>query len=66
MLTSSSLADTDIIHLDVVGKSIVVLDSYEAAVELLEKRSKMYSDRWAPSHYEVEYSLTRIPDRPFR
>ncbi|KAI5888148.1 cytochrome P450 [Schizophyllum commune H4-8] len=37
--------DTDILHLDVAEKSIVVLDSYEAAVELLEKRSKMYSDR---------------------
>ncbi|KAL1672543.1 cytochrome P450 [Schizophyllum commune] len=37
--------DTDIIHLDVAGKSIVVLDSYESAIELLEKRSKVYSDR---------------------
>ncbi|KAL1751253.1 cytochrome P450 [Schizophyllum commune] len=36
---------TDIIHLDVAGKSIVVLDTYEAAIELLEKRSKDYSDR---------------------
>ena len=45
MLTLSSPPDTDIIHLDVAGKSIVVLDSYEAAVELLEKRSKVYSDR---------------------
>ena len=42
---ASFTADTDIIHLDVAGKSIVVLDSYEAAVELLEKRSKVYSDR---------------------
>ncbi|KAI5826081.1 hypothetical protein K523DRAFT_419521 [Schizophyllum commune Tattone D] len=43
--TPSFAADTDIIHLDVAGKFIVVLDSYEAAVELLEKRSKVYSDR---------------------
>ncbi|KAJ7584750.1 cytochrome P450 [Mycena floridula] len=36
---------TDIIHLDVVGTSIVVLDTAEAATELLDKRSAIYSDR---------------------
>lgn len=39
-------ADTDIIHLSVAGTSIVILDKAEAATELLEKRSHMYSSRW--------------------
>ncbi|RDB18406.1 hypothetical protein Hypma_000372 [Hypsizygus marmoreus] len=36
---------SDIIHLDVAGTSIVVLDTAEAATELLEKRSSIYSGR---------------------
>uniref|UniRef100_D8QER6 Cytochrome P450 n=1 Tax=Schizophyllum commune (strain H4-8 / FGSC 9210) TaxID=578458 RepID=D8QER6_SCHCM len=37
--------DTDIIHLDVVEQSIVVLSSYEACIDLLERRAKVYSSR---------------------
>ncbi|TFK33963.1 cytochrome P450 [Crucibulum laeve] len=37
--------DTDILHLDVAGTSIIVLDRYEAAWELFEKRSSIYSGR---------------------
>ncbi|KAG5649112.1 hypothetical protein H0H81_006181 [Sphagnurus paluster] len=37
--------DSDIIHLDVLGRSIIVLDSEEATTELLEKRSSLYSGR---------------------
>ncbi|KAI5888559.1 cytochrome P450 [Schizophyllum commune H4-8] len=37
--------NTDILHLEVPGSSIIVLDTYEAAVELLEKRSRTYSGR---------------------
>ncbi|KAF9457685.1 cytochrome P450 [Collybia nuda] len=37
--------NTDIIHLSVAGMSIVVLDNIEAATELLEKRSHIYSGR---------------------
>ncbi|KAF4596070.1 hypothetical protein EYR38_007442 [Pleurotus pulmonarius] len=33
----------DVIHLSVLGRSIVVLDSHQAAVDLLEKRSALYS-----------------------
>jgi len=40
------LADSDIIHLNVVGTSMVVLDTSEAANELLERRSLIYSDRY--------------------
>ncbi|KAF7330077.1 Cytochrome P450 [Mycena kentingensis (nom. inval.)] len=37
--------NSDILHLSVAGKSIIVLSSAAAAHELLEKRSGMYSDR---------------------
>ncbi|KAJ7483546.1 cytochrome P450 [Mycena latifolia] len=37
--------DSDIIHLNVVGTSIVVLSSMEAVRDLFDKRSALYSDR---------------------
>ncbi|KAF8068005.1 cytochrome P450 [Lyophyllum atratum] len=37
--------DSDIIHLNVAGTSIIILDTAEAAMELLEKRSSLYSGR---------------------
>ncbi|KAL0064462.1 hypothetical protein AAF712_008626 [Marasmius tenuissimus] len=37
--------DTDMLYLSVGGKNILVLNSYEAAWELLEKRSSIYSSR---------------------
>ncbi|KAJ7607861.1 cytochrome P450 [Roridomyces roridus] len=37
--------DSDIIHVDIAGRSIVILSSLEAAVNLLDKRSAIYSDR---------------------
>ncbi|KAG7440087.1 cytochrome P450 [Guyanagaster necrorhizus] len=37
--------DSDIIHLDVVGTSIIVLNSLEATSDLLDKRSSIYSSR---------------------
>ncbi|KAJ7625699.1 cytochrome P450 [Roridomyces roridus] len=37
--------NSDIIHLDLVGKSIVILNSFEATTALFEKRSAIYSDR---------------------
>ncbi|TFL05254.1 cytochrome P450 [Pterulicium gracile] len=36
---------SDIVHARVLGQSIVVLNSFEAASELLESRSSIYSDR---------------------
>ncbi|KAG6809315.1 hypothetical protein H0H92_000727 [Tricholoma furcatifolium] len=36
---------SDIIHLDVAGTSIIVLDNVHLATELLEKRSSIYSGR---------------------
>ncbi|KAF7358359.1 hypothetical protein MVEN_00885900 [Mycena venus] len=37
--------DSDIIHLNVAGTSVVVLSSFEAVDALFEKRSSLYSDR---------------------
>ncbi|KAJ7496489.1 cytochrome P450 [Mycena latifolia] len=37
--------DSDIIHMDVAGTSIVVLSSMEAIRDLFDKRSSLYSDR---------------------
>jgi hypothetical protein len=39
-------AGSDIIYINVLGKSIIVIDKYETAVELLEKRSGIYSSRF--------------------
>ncbi|RDB21839.1 hypothetical protein Hypma_010803 [Hypsizygus marmoreus] len=37
--------DSDIIHLKIAGMSVIVLDTAEAAFELLERRSSIYSGR---------------------
>jgi len=37
--------DSEIIHLNVAGTSIVILDTFEVATELLDKRSSIYSGR---------------------
>ena len=38
-------ADSDIIHVNVLGTSMVILNSYEVATDLLDKRSSTYSSR---------------------
>jgi hypothetical protein len=45
MSLTTRITDTDILYLNVAGTSLVVLDSSEAAMELLEKRSSIYSGR---------------------
>jgi methionine synthase I (cobalamin-dependent) len=40
-------AGSDVIYTNVFGQSIVILDKYETAVELLDKRSASYSNRYA-------------------
>ncbi|RDB18414.1 hypothetical protein Hypma_000390 [Hypsizygus marmoreus] len=37
--------DSDIIHLDIAGTSVVILDTDEVAMDLLERRSSIYSSR---------------------
>lgn len=39
------LLDTDILRLSVAGTTLIVLDTSEAATELLEKKSSIYSGR---------------------
>jgi hypothetical protein len=43
----------DVMHLDVLGQSMIILDTKEAAVELLHKRSLNYSDRPKFTLYEA-------------
>ncbi|KAJ7690142.1 cytochrome P450 [Mycena rosella] len=45
--------DSDIIYLNAIGTSIVVLSSVEAAEDLLDKRSAIYSDRPAGHMLEL-------------
>lgn len=39
------LVSGDVMHLKVLGRNMIVLNSVEAATDLLEKRSAQYSDR---------------------
>ena len=39
------LLGSDIVHVDVMGTHIVILNSLKAGHELLDKRSSIYSDR---------------------
>ncbi|KAJ3752562.1 cytochrome P450 [Lentinula raphanica] len=39
--------DSDIVHVNIAGSSYIILNSLEAATELLERRSGIYSSRWA-------------------
>ncbi len=38
-------AESDILYLNTAGTSIIILNTYEAAIELLERRSTLYSGR---------------------
>ena len=38
-------ADSDIIHVNALGTSMFILNSYEVAVDLLDQRSSIYSSR---------------------
>ena len=40
-----SCTDSDIIHVNALGTSIVILNSYEVATDLLVQRSDIYSSR---------------------
>ncbi|KAF8188191.1 cytochrome P450 [Mycena galopus ATCC 62051] len=43
----------DVMHLQVFGKSMIVLDTLQAAVDLLDKRGSIYSDRPPLPLYEL-------------
>ena len=38
-------ADSDIIHVNALGTSMIILNSYEVATDLLDQRSSTYSSR---------------------
>ncbi|KAH9038272.1 cytochrome P450 [Lactarius hengduanensis] len=48
---------SDVIHADVMGSHIVIINSMKAANELLEKRSSIYSDRTATRSFGMDYNL---------
>ncbi|KAJ7617822.1 cytochrome P450 [Roridomyces roridus] len=43
----------DVLYLQVLGRNIIILDSYDAAVDLLERRGAIYSDRPKFTFYEL-------------
>ena len=45
--------DSDIIHLGALGLNFIILNSFDDAVELLEKRSSNYSDRLVTLRYST-------------
>ncbi|KAI0777247.1 CyP450 monooxygenase [Trametes elegans] len=58
----------DLVYLDAAGQPMLVLGSHEAAVELLEKRSTIYSDRVYSPMVELggfEWVLTMIHYGPW-
>ena len=42
----NAYTDSDIIHVNALGTSIVILNSYKVATELLDGRSSIYSSRY--------------------
>ena len=38
-------ADSDIIHVNALGTSIIILNSHKVATDLLDRRSSIYSSR---------------------
>lgn len=43
MLTDSTASD--VVYMNILGQSIVILNSWEAINDLIEKRSNLYSSR---------------------
>ncbi|THU78728.1 cytochrome P450 [Dendrothele bispora CBS 962.96] len=46
---------SDIIHLDVLGSSILIVNSSEAAFELMDRRSSIYSSSWKEDFIFMPY-----------
>ena len=38
-------ADSDVIHVDALGTSMIILNSYKVATDFLDQRSSIYSSR---------------------
>jgi len=46
LLLTGRLLDSDIFYMDMAGTSVIVLNSYKAAKDLLDVRSTKYSSRY--------------------
>jgi hypothetical protein len=47
---------SEVVHVDILGSHIVILNSMKSANELLEKKSSIYSDRYGCEWSAVYYS----------
>lgn len=60
--------DTDILHLNAAGTDIIVIGTYQAAVDLLEKKSSIYSGRYcyfsSDQHWMYLWSVIPRPRLP--
>jgi hypothetical protein len=45
---------SDVLYMNVLGQPIVIIDKYEAAVEILDKRSGIYSSRYCHNTWSRE------------
>ena len=50
------LPDTDILYLNLFGKDLVILNSTKTISDLLDKRSKIYSDKVSGSFFRISAS----------
>jgi hypothetical protein len=59
--------DSNIIHIHAVGNDFIIVNSFDAAIELGDRRSAIYSSRWVSAIQVPErYSLNPCEDQFFR
>lgn len=57
-----TILDSDILHVDAAGTSIIIVNSHQVATELFEKRSAIYSSRFVdPFCLYHWYRLFTVP-----
>ncbi|OAX39032.1 hypothetical protein K503DRAFT_799959 [Rhizopogon vinicolor AM-OR11-026] len=56
----------DILHIEVLGKHIIVLNSTKTATEILDKKSSVYSDRPVFPMAELVGLIKSALSRPIR
>ena len=67
------MIDSNIIHVYAVGYDMIILNSFDAAIELCDKRSSIYSSRWVSTQVsesspekDAEFQLFFFVGRYFR
>ena len=58
-------ADSDIIHVNVLGISMIILNSYDIPTDLLDQRSRTYSSRYPATAAKYIESWLRVRDAWF-